>query len=91
MAIHQEPIDFIDIQAPQHGEGSYYRVIYGDVDWYEDQNFRRAIYIIMGTSTGLKYRRVPHILTTPNEPFELTDLDKVLAAINVLKERNHFH
>ncbi|MGH0513429.1 hypothetical protein [Bacillus cereus] len=91
MAIHQEPIDFIDIPAPQHSEGAFYRVVYGDVDWNENQNYNRAIYVLMGYKTGINYRRVAHILTTPNAENELTDFDKVLAAMQKLKERNNIN
>ncbi|MBU9720570.1 MULTISPECIES: hypothetical protein [Bacillaceae] len=89
MAVHQEPYDFIDIPAPQHGESSYYRVIFGDVDWYENQELKSAIYVLMGDEKGLKYRRVPHILTTPNTPDGLTDLDKVMAAVKKLRTRHY--
>ncbi|AXI09174.1 hypothetical protein CV093_10180 [Oceanobacillus sp. 143] len=89
MAIHQEPIDFIDIPAPQHSPNAYYRVVYGDVDWSEDNNFRRAIYVLMGYENGINYRRVAHVLTTPNEPNGLSDLDLVQTAIQKLKERNN--
>ncbi|MBY0157204.1 hypothetical protein H0178_15530 [Cytobacillus firmus] len=88
MAIHQEPIDYIDIPAPQHHPHAFYRVVYGDVDWNEDNNFRRAIYVLMGYESGINYRRVAHILTTPNEPNGLSDFDLVQAAIKKLKERN---
>lgn len=84
MAIHQEPIDYIDIPAPQHSQNAYYRVVYGDVDWNEDNNFKRAIYVLMGYENGINYRRVAHILTTSNDINELTDLDKVQAAIKKL-------
>ncbi|WP_404457760.1 hypothetical protein [Oceanobacillus kapialis] len=89
MSIHQEPIDFIDIPAPQHSPDAYYRVIYGDVDWKEDNNFRRAIYVVMGYETGISYRRVAHILTTSYELNGLSDLDLVQTAIQRLKERNN--
>ncbi|MGG1400172.1 hypothetical protein ABE288_20470 [Bacillus salipaludis] len=89
MAIHQDPIDFIDIPAPQHSPKAYYRVVYGDVDWNEDNNFKRAIYVLMGYENGINYRRVAHILTTPNEPNALSDFDLVQSAIRRLKERNN--
>lgn len=88
MAIHQPPIDYIDIPAPQHSNDAYYRVVYGDVDWEENNQFNRAIYIIMGYGDKLTYRRVAHILTTPNTPTDVSDLEKVLAAIQRLKDRN---
>lgn len=34
MAIHKEPINFIEIPAPQHSDDAFYRVCYGEVDWY---------------------------------------------------------
>ncbi|WP_078593819.1 hypothetical protein [Evansella clarkii] len=88
--IHQEPIDYIDVPAPQHGEHAFYRVVYGDVDWERTGVYERAVYVLMGYENGLNYRRVAHILTTPNEQNGLTDLDKVSAAIKKLKERNSF-
>ena len=91
MAIHQKPIDYIDIPAPQHSEGAFYRVVYGEVDWNENQNFKRAVYVLMGYETGINYRRVAHILTTSNEPNGLTDFDKVLAAMQKLKDRNNIN
>lgn len=89
MAIHQPPIDYIDVAAPQHSENAYYRVIYGDVDWEESNEFKRAIYVLMGYGEKLAYRRVPHILTTASSPNDISDLEKVLAAINRLRERNN--
>ncbi|WP_070120425.1 hypothetical protein [Bacillus marinisedimentorum] len=89
MAIHQEAIDFTDIPAPQHSTGAYYRVVYGDVDWQENGDRKRAIYVLMGYETGINYRRVAHIHTTPNEPNGLSDLDKVQLAIEKLKQRNN--
>lgn len=86
--IHKEPIDFIDIPAPQHSSGAFYRVVYGDVDWNKDGNFNRAIYVLMGYENGINYRRVAHILTTSSEPNGLSDLDLVQAAIQKLKERH---
>lgn len=77
IAIHQDPIDFIDVPVPQHSPKAYYRVVYGDVDWPEDENFRRAIYVVMGYANGISYKRVAHILTTPSEENGLTDLHKV--------------
>lgn len=91
LAIHQKPVDFIDIPAPQHSPNAYYRVVYGDVDWNEDQTYKRAIYVLMGYESGISYRRVAHILTTANEPNELSDFDKVLAAMRKLKERNNIN
>lgn len=88
MAIHQTPIDFIDIPAPQHSVDAYYRVVYGDVDWDENNQFKRAIYVLMGYGDKLTYRRVAHILTTPNSTNDLSDLEKVMAAMQSLKERN---
>ncbi|WP_214767559.1 MULTISPECIES: hypothetical protein [unclassified Exiguobacterium] len=88
MAIHQEPIDYIDIDAPQHSRDAYYRIIYGDVDWEENGDFKRAIYVLMGYGKKLAYRRVAHILTTPNTPHDLSDLEKVLTAMERLKNRN---
>lgn len=88
MAIHQPPIDYIDIPAPQHSVDAYYRVVYGDVDWEENNQFKRAIYVLMGYGDTLTYRRVAHILTTPNTPNDLSDLEKVMAAMQRLKERN---
>lgn len=89
MAIHQQPIDYIDIPAPQHSENAYYRVVYGDVDWNQEENYQRAIYVLMGYETGINYRRVAHILTTSNEPNTLSDFDKVLMAMEKLKARNN--
>lgn len=88
MAIHQPPIDFIDIAAPQHSEDAYYRVVYGDVDWEENNDFKRAIYVLMGYGEKLTYRRVAHILTTANSSNDISDLEKVLSAIQRLKDRN---
>jgi len=88
MAIHKKPIDYIDIPAPQHSEGAYYRVVYGDVDWEENENFHRAIYVLMGYEEKIMYRRVAHILTTPNHPNDFSDFDKVMAAMTRLKDRN---
>ncbi|MCG7337175.1 hypothetical protein MHZ95_18105 [Sporosarcina sp. ACRSM] len=88
MAIHQKPIDYIDIPAPQHSADAYYRVVYGDVDWEQNNQFERAIYVLMGYGDTLTYRRVAHILTTPNTPNDISDLDKVLTAIQRLKDRN---
>lgn len=87
MAIHKTPIDYIEIHAPQHSSGSYYRVCYGEVDWKEDGNIESAIYILMRYGTDINYRRVAHILTTANALNELSDLDKVLAAIQKLKAK----
>ncbi|MBU8906513.1 hypothetical protein [Desertibacillus haloalkaliphilus] len=91
MAVHKEPIDFIEVYAPQHSADSYYRVCYGEVDWREDGQTEHAIYVLMRYGTTINYRRVAHILTTPNpsEPNGLSDLDKVLAAIQKLKARHH--
>lgn len=89
MAIHQKPIDYIDIAAPQHSENTYYRVVYGDVDWEENNDFKRAIYVLMGYGDTIAYRRVAHILTTANEPNDISDLDKVLSAIKRLQDRNN--
>jgi hypothetical protein len=89
MAIHQKPIDYIDVPAPQHSPYAYYRVVYGEVDWNEDSNFKKAIYVLMGYESGINYRRVAHILTTPNEPNSLSDLDLVQIAIQKLKDRNN--
>ncbi|MEX3746552.1 hypothetical protein [Lysinibacillus xylanilyticus] len=88
MAIHQPPIDYIDIPAPQHSADAFYRVVYGDVDWEENNQFKRAVYIIMGYGEKLAYRRVAHILTTANTPNDISDLEKVMAAIERLKNRN---
>ncbi|MCU1808164.1 hypothetical protein [Cytobacillus firmus] len=88
MTIHKDPIDYIDIPAPQHSSGAFYRVVYGDVDWNQDGKFRRAIYVLMGYETGINYRRVAHILTTSNEPNGLSDLDLVQAAVQKLKEKH---
>lgn len=88
MTIHKDPIDYIDIPAPQHSSGAFYRVVYGDIDWNQDGKVRRAIYVLMGYETGINYRRVAHILTTSNEPNGLSDLDLVQAAIQKLKEKH---
>ena len=88
MAIHQTPIDYIDIAAPQHSADAYYRIVYGDVDWEENEIFNRAIYVLMGYGGTLTYRRVAHILTTANTPNDVSDLEKVLSAIQRLKDRN---
>lgn len=88
MAIHQTPIDYIDIPAPQHSEDAFYRVVYGDVDWQENQQFNRAVYVLMGYGKTIAYRRVAHILTTPNTPNDISDFDKVIAAMQRLKDRN---
>jgi hypothetical protein len=93
MPIHQEPIDFIRIPAPQHSPDAFYEVRYGDVDWEDsgdDSNYQRAVYVVMGYGDRMAYRRVPHILTTfnPNEN-GLSDLEKVLAAIEKIRERNN--
>lgn len=87
MAIHKTPIDYIEIHAPQHSPEAYYRVCYGEVDWNEDGITESAIYILMRYGTDIKYRRVAHILTTSNNPHELSDLDKVLTAIQKLKAK----
>ena len=89
MAIHQTPIDFIDIAAPQHSKDAFYRVVYGDVDWEENNDFKRAIYVLMGYGDTLTYRRVAHILTTANSNNDISDLEKVVAAIQRLKDRNN--
>ncbi|MBU8729146.1 hypothetical protein KM915_03630 [Cytobacillus oceanisediminis] len=81
MAIHQEPIDYIDILAPP--KERYTVMLTG-----EDNNFRRAIYILMGYESGINYRRVAHILTASSEPNGLSDFDLVQAAAKKLKERN---
>jgi hypothetical protein len=91
MAIHLKPIDFIDIYAPQHCEDAYYRVCYGEVDWNEDGNKREAIYVLMKYGEQITYRRVAHILTTSNAVNELSDLDKVLAAIQKLKAKHNLN
>lgn len=88
MAIHQQPIDYIDIPALQHSEEAYYRVIYGDVDWEERNQYKRAIYVLMGYGDTLAYRRVAHILTTANNSNDISDLEKVMAAMEQLKNRN---
>lgn len=88
MAIHQQPIDYIDIPAPQHSAEAYYRVVYGDVDWVENNQFKRAIYVLMGYGDTLTYRRVAHILTTANNSSDISDLEKVMAAMERLKNRN---
>ena len=46
MTIHKEPIDFIDIPALQHSSGAFYRVVYGEVDWNQDGNYRRVAHIL---------------------------------------------
>ncbi|PFU83462.1 hypothetical protein COK91_07000 [Bacillus cereus] len=88
MAIHKTPIDYIEIPAPQHSHDAYYRVCYGEVDWNEDGNTESAIYVLMRYGKDIKYRRVAHILTTPNKANELSDLDKVLTAIQKLKTKH---
>jgi hypothetical protein len=85
MAIHLEPIEYIDIHAPQHSEDASYRVCYGEVDWKEDGNTKEAIYVLMKYGEKINYRRVAHILTTSNGNNDLSDLDKVLAAMQKLK------
>lgn len=89
MPIHQEPIDFIEVPALQHSEDACYRVCYGEVDWHEDGNMESAIYVLMKYGDNITYRRVAHILTTANGPNELTDLDKVLAAMQKLKSKHN--
>ncbi|WP_046174526.1 hypothetical protein [Domibacillus indicus] len=93
MAIHKEPIDYIRIPAPQHSKDAFYEVRYGDVDWDdsgEENKFQRAVYVVMGYGEKLSYRRVAHILTTANpEENGLSDLEKVLAAIEKIKKRNN--
>lgn len=89
MAVHGEPKDYILIPAPQHSADAFYKVCYGEVDWNEDGNKKSAVYVLMGYGDKIIYRRVAHILTTPNNPNELADLDKVLAAINKLQSRNN--
>ena len=74
--------------APQHSANAYYRVVYGDVDWNESNDFNRAIYVLMKYESGINYRRVAHVLTTSNEPNGLSDLDLVQAAIEKLRKRN---
>ncbi|WP_337018899.1 hypothetical protein [Oceanobacillus massiliensis] len=93
MPIHQKPIDFIRIPAPQHSADAFYEVRYGDVDWEgngDESKFQRAVYVVMGYGDGMSYRRVPHILTTsnPNENGQ-SDLEKVLSAIELLRQRNN--
>lgn len=87
MAIHKPLVDFIEIHAPQHSSDAYYKVCYGEVDWNEDGNTESAIYVLMRYGNDIKYRRVAHILTTSNNPNELSDLDKVLAAIHKLQSK----
>lgn len=89
MSIHKVPIDYIDIPAPQHSSDAFYRVVYGDVDWQENNDLNRAIYVLMGYGSVINYRRVAHILTTANEENGLTDLDKVQKAIVKLQVRNN--
>lgn len=89
MAVHKEPRDYIEIHAPQHGQNAYYQICYGEVDWGEDGNTNEAIYVLMRDGENRMYRRVAHILTTPNNPNELSDLDKVLAAIQKLKNKHN--
>ncbi|MFJ7859855.1 hypothetical protein ACIQZM_18545 [Peribacillus sp. NPDC097206] len=91
MTIHKSPIDYIEIHAPQHSSDAYYKVCYGEVDWKENNNLERAIYVLMRYGTDIKYRRVAHILTTPNNPHELTDLDKVLSAISKLQVKHNLN
>ncbi|WP_438312424.1 hypothetical protein [Sporosarcina sp. FA9] len=43
MAIHQQSIDYIDIPAPLHSNDTYHRFVYGEVDWEENNQFKRAI------------------------------------------------
>lgn len=93
LAIHKEPIDFIRIPAPQHSSDAFYEVRYGDVDWEDsgnESNQERAVYVVMGYGDTVAYRRVPHILTSSN-PDEngLSDLEKVLAAIEKIRRRNN--
>ncbi|MFC2947685.1 hypothetical protein [Virgibacillus sediminis] len=90
--IHKEPIDYIRVPAPQHSEDAFYEVRYGDVDWEdtgEENNYKRAVYIVMGYGDKMAYRRVPHILTSSN-PDEngLSDLEKVMTAIEKIRKRN---
>lgn len=87
MSVHKEPIDFIDIPAPQHSKDAFYRVCYGEVEWNENESTEEAIYTIMIYGSRPNYRRVAHILTTANGENELTDFDKVLAAMNKLKTK----
>lgn len=89
MAIHKVPINYIDIPAPQHSDDAFYRVCYGEVDWNEDGNTESAIYVLMRYGTNITYRRVAHILTTANNPNELTDFDKVLTAMQKLKAKHN--
>lgn len=89
MTIHKIPRDYIEIHAPQHSQDAYYRICYGEVDWEEDGNMKEAIYVLMRYGTTIRYRRVAHILTTSNNPNELSDFDKVLAAIQKLKHTHN--
>lgn len=63
------------------------------MDWEDSGDetyFKKAIYVVMGYGDQLAYRRVAHILTTANENENgLSDLEKVLAATEKLKERNN--
>ncbi|MFD2169674.1 hypothetical protein [Tumebacillus lipolyticus] len=88
--VHYDPIDSIEIKAPQHSSDASYLVRYGQVDWDQDgQNVQTAIYVLMKYGEDIKYRRVAHILTTSNTPDEPTDLEKVVHAIQTLKIRNN--
>lgn len=83
--IHKDPIDFIDIPAPQHSEEASYRICYGEVDWFYDGNLKEAIYVVMKYGNKIAYRRVAHILITANPGETESDFDKVYDAINQLK------
>lgn len=89
LPVHYDPIDSIEIPAPQHAPDASYVIRYGLVDWDQSGiDTKPAIYVLMKYGQDIKYRRVAHILTTSNHPNEPTDLEKVLHAIQTLKIRN---
>ncbi|MFQ3542849.1 hypothetical protein Q7A53_02100 [Halobacillus rhizosphaerae] len=90
MTIHKAPIDYITIPAPQHSEDAEYRVVFGYVDWQNGKKPNLSIYVLMVYGGKPNYRMVAHVLTTSNNENELSDLDKVMSAMQKLKDR-HIH
>jgi hypothetical protein len=50
--------------------------------------FRPAIYVPVRYGGEFPYRRVAHIPTTPHHPNDLADLEKVGAAMQVLRVKH---
>jgi hypothetical protein len=75
-------IDFEEILSSHNNIGSiYYHIFYGDVDWHQDGQLKKAICIFMRYDDKVNFRTPANIL--------INDLKSVEDGIRNLKLRNN--